>query len=156
MDEPRKRRWFQFGLRTWLVWVCLLPALGGVVYAWVVAMNAPPPLEVHPIAFDAAQWKAATPLNQSQPAGAGNRYRTIRSAMIDDLLKRYSFVGYSREQVVALLGYSDYFPKRLKHGQNDIRYKLGMQRSWAALDNEYLVFEFDPKDKVVRWYLAID
>jgi hypothetical protein len=104
------------------------------------------------IPFDPAAWSQADP---ATPAGRGSNRRTVRSFMVDDLLRRYDFHGWSREQVIDLLGP----PTESWSGfeQWDVIYVLGLERlgNWS-LDDEALGFKFDETDRVEKYGLSVN
>jgi hypothetical protein len=109
------------------------------------------PDEVEQIQFDAVAWTEADPLH----ASAKDRWRTARSQMIDDLLNRYRFDGWTRQQVIDLLGP----PTDSWSGfeQWDLIYVLGLERGGAfSLDDEALGFKFDETDLVVKYGLSVN
>jgi hypothetical protein len=119
MNGMYERR-FQFGMRTLLV----LVALVGVVSALVVAGIRTIQNEKGPRRpFDVILWKQAAPTRQCQ--------RTVRSEMVDDLLKEHDFTGYSRAEVVGLLGSPS--PRWSGFEQWDMYYVLGLERAGVLL-----------------------
>src|SRR5262249_39220916 len=99
--------------------------------------------DVPKIPFDAAAWKQVTdPCHAQQRPTPPDSYRTSRSKMINDLLRRYDFRGWTRDQIIDLLGKPD------KPGDSfdqwDMVYVLGLQRAGAlSADWEALGFKFD-------------
>jgi hypothetical protein len=76
--------------------------------------------EVEQRSFEAVTWKRADPIE---------RHRTVRSQMIDDLLRHYNFQGWTRGQVTQLLGKPDTMWSSFN--QWDIIYVLGTERAGA-------------------------
>ena len=101
------------------------------------------------IAFDSAAWQRAAPIEH---------HRTVRSQMIEDLLRRHKFDGWTRHQVVELLGE----PARgesAKMGfpQWDTVYIFGVERQGVwSLDDEALGFKFDGTDRVASYGLSVN
>jgi hypothetical protein len=105
--------------------------------------------EVKQIRFEPVAWKRADPID---------KHWTVRSQMIEDLLRRYDFKGWTRPEVEQLLGrpyqgdisttaFSDW----------DMFYSLGMERGGAfSLDQEVLAFKFDNNNKVIKWGPRVD
>ena len=98
--------------------------------------------------FDPAAWKRADLIDN---------FRTVRSAMVDDLLRRYDFRGWTRQQVEELLGPPEQGePKDSGFPQFDSIYLLGLERQGSfSLDDEALGFKFDD-EKVVKFGLAVN
>lgn len=73
--------------------------------------------------------------------------------MIKDLLRRYKFTGWTRQQVVELLGRPT--EKWSGFQQWDMIYVLGMERAGSlSLDDEALAFKFDANARVVKYGLS--
>jgi hypothetical protein len=133
--------------------VGLIAVFAAVVAALVVSQTFlhDDRYEVPQIPFDAAAWKAVDAQHAPQVQG----FRTVRSNMIDDLLKRYNFKSWTRQQVIDLLGPSD--ERGDAFSQWDMVYVLGLQRAGAlSLDSEALGFQFDDQDRVKEYRLDID
>ena len=98
--------------------------------------------------FDAAAWRQPKPIDND---------RTERSQMVDDLLRRYDFSGWTREEVVKLLGEPDAISGEGMFPEWDMTYLIGLERggSWS-LDYEYLVFRLDKNNRVVDYRKYID
>ena len=97
------------------------------------------------IPFDAVAWKRADPIK---------RDRTVRSQMIDDLLGRYNFQGWTEQQIVQLLGEPD---SRLGFERYDIVYKMGLERGGSfSLDTEALVSQLDRNDRVFAYHCHLN
>jgi hypothetical protein len=104
------------------------------------------PDRVARIPFDSTGWQRADPIEH---------HRTVRSQMIDDLLRRHKFDGQTRQQVVELLGQPT--GKWSGFEKWDIIYVLGLERSGAfSLDDEALGFKFDTTDRVVKYGLSLN
>jgi hypothetical protein len=102
--------------------------------------------EVEQRSFEAVTWKRADPIE---------RHRTVRSQMIDDLLRHYNFQGWTRGQVTQLLGKPDTMWSSFN--QWDIIYVLGMERAGAfSLDDEALGFKFDANGLVIAYGLSVN
>jgi len=100
-------------------------------------------------AFDSAAWRRADPIEN---------HRTVRSRMIEDLLRRYKFDGWTRQQLVALLGEPTRGePAKMGFPQWDAVYVLGMERQGAwSLDDEALGFKFDSTERVGSYGLSVN
>lgn len=75
-----------------------------------------------------------------------------RLVMADDLIKRGRLKNMTRAAVQKLLGAAtptDRFPGALA-------YKLGLERSYMPVDFEWLVIQFDDKDRVSQFWIATD
>jgi hypothetical protein len=120
-----------------------------VVVAFGVAIRQSIERERGPTrAFDAVLWKQADP-NRDR--------RTVRSEMVDDLLDRVDFSGWTRAEILKLLGPSS--PSRPASGfdQWDLYYVLGLERGGGfALDDEALGFKFDAAGKVVKFGVSVN
>src|SRR5882724_2579155 len=100
--------------------------------------------DVKRIPFEASAWKRATVIEQ---------HRTVRSQMIDDLLRHHKFSGWTRQQVVELLGEpTPGEPAKMGFPQWDIVYILGLERAGSySLDDEALGFKFDAQGRVSKY-----
>jgi outer membrane protein assembly factor BamE (lipoprotein component of BamABCDE complex) len=75
--------------------------------------------------------------------------------MIEDLLRRHRFDGWTRQQVVELLGQPT--GKWSGFEQWDMIYVLGLERGGAfSLDDEALGFKFDTRDRVMKYGLSVN
>lgn len=92
--------------------------------------------------FDAVAWQAG----QSRTDG-------VRVRMVDDLLRRHSFQGMTREQVIGLLGEPD---KTGYFKDWDLVYWLGPERGFMSIDSEWLVIRFDSQQKVTDFRMVSD
>lgn len=99
------------------------------------------------IPFNQAEWKAPA---SSEPTDM------TRLAMLDDLLARYNFKGWTREQVEALLGPPDDVDVDndwLEAPDDwDMLYNTGM----VIGDLYWLVFDLDEQGKVISYRKAND
>ncbi len=104
---------------------------------------------VSQVAFDSDAWQRAEPIEH---------HRTVRNQMVEDLLRRYRFSGWTRWQVVELLGEADNDqPSQLGFPQFDIVYVLGLERGGAlSLDAEALGFKFDSSGRVTSYGLSVN
>ena len=94
--------------------------------------------------FDAERWRDSAQMYGADP---------IRIRMVDDLLHRNDFLGWRREQVVALLGeprQTGYFT------QYELVYWMGPERGILGLDSEWLVFRLDAHGRVGEYRVARD
>jgi hypothetical protein len=77
--------------------------------------------------------------------------------MIDDLLRRYNFVGWARTDLVALLGKPDAVPGNVGFASWDMAYYLGMERGGAfSLDDEFLLFRIDSHGNVREYRVGVN
>ncbi|MFN0199345.1 MAG: hypothetical protein ACKVT0_21555 [Planctomycetaceae bacterium] len=104
---------------------------------------------VRQIPFESSAWQRAEPIE---------RYRTVRSQMIEDLLRQYDFEGWTREQVETLLGKpASGDPAKMGFEEWDAVYILGHERNGDfSLDDEALGFKFDSTGRVARYGLSIN
>src|SRR5262249_1158596 len=111
--------------------------------------------DVPQIPFEAIAWKQVTdPWHAPQQATPAESYRTVRSKMIDDLLRRNDFKGWTRDQIVDLLGKPD--NPGDSFDQWDMVYVLGLERAGAlSADWEALGFKFDPNGKVSDYHTSV-
>ena len=107
--------------------------------------------EVPQVPFDAAAWRVG---DAWQVIKQTKDSRTVRSKMIEDLLHRYQFKGWSREQVTDLLGQGD--DRGDAFHRWDLVYVLGLARGFFALDYEALGFKFDDQERVKEYRVDID
>jgi hypothetical protein len=120
--------------------------LGTIV--WLSSWHDPA-YDVPSLQFDPMAWRRAEQIAD---------YRTVRSQMVDDLLKRYDFTGWTREQVIDLLGAPDPTWSRPGMGFDGwgLVYHLGIERKGAlSLDDECLVFGF-MEGKVVSFRTTVN
>ena len=94
--------------------------------------------------FDSAKLQDKAAINLENP---------IRIRMIDDLLKKYSFQGMSREEVVNMLGEPD---KTLHFKEWDMVYWLGPERSFISVDSEWFVLRLNEKKEVTEYRIVTD
>jgi hypothetical protein len=76
-----------------------------------------------------------------------------RLRMVDDLVDNVLKVGMSAEEVEELLGPK---PETSYFRRWDLVYHLGMQRSFFAIDSEWLVIRLDAEGKVTEFKIAVD
>ena len=78
--------------------------------------------------------------------------------MIQDLLRQHKFEGWTRQQVVALLGEPTRGePAKMGFSQWDAVYILGLERAGAwSFDDEALGFKFDTTDRVTSYGLSVN
>ena len=92
--------------------------------------------------FDAAAWRGEKTLTND-----------VRIRMVDDLLRRHSFRGMTREQVTAIAG----DPDKTEYFKNwDLVYWLGPERGWMSIDSQWLVFRLDSQKKVADYRIVRD
>ncbi len=92
--------------------------------------------------FDAAVWKGEKTLTND-----------VRIRMVDDLLRRHSFRGMTREQLTGIVGEPD---KTEYFKDWDLVYWLGPERGFMSIDSEWLVFRFDRQKKVTDHRIVRD
>jgi hypothetical protein len=92
--------------------------------------------------FDAVAWKSEKALTND-----------VRIRMVDDLLRRNSFRGMTREQVIAIIGVPD---KTEYFKEWDLVYWLGPERGFIGIDSEWLVFRLDSQKKVTDLRIVRD
>ena len=94
--------------------------------------------------FDQRKWIAAS----------GTRAREDqRGCMIDDLLRRHDMKGWTRRDVVNLLGE----PRPTEYFSNyDLVYRLGDERGFISIDSEWLVMKLDSTNRVSDIRLVTD
>ena len=103
--------------------------------------------EVGPVPFEVASWRRADPIA---------RHRTVRSQMVDDLMRRKLLDGLPRSAVEQLLGPPN---KGVQVGQGhwDMIYHLGLERAGAfSLDEEFLVIRFGDHGWVVEYRTTVN
>lgn len=93
--------------------------------------------------FDSASWKA----------DAHSFTNAVRIRMVDDLLRRHSFRGMTRDQVTAIVGEPD---KTEYFRDWDMVYWLGPERGFISIDSEWLVFRLDGQKKVSDYRIVRD
>ena len=93
--------------------------------------------------FDSAAWKANT----------DSFTNAVRIRMVDDLLRRHSFRGMTRNQVTAIVGEPD---KTEYFRDWDLVYWLGPERGFISIDSEWLVFHLDGQKKVSDYRIVRD
>lgn len=126
----------------------LVALVSAIPFGMIVGLSdidSPPPHPVKPIAFEAPAWQRADRIEG---------HRTVRSQMIDDLLRRYNFRGWSEDEVIELLGPSDRRPPTMRSVH--IVYRLGAQRGAWSLDDEYLYFRIDAQNRVTEFGTTVD
>src|SRR4029079_14155045 len=110
------------------VMLCVIGAVGSFFFGDTIREH----LRRRP--FDAAAWRGEKTLTNN-----------IRIRMVDDLLRRHSFRGMTREQVAAIVGE----PDKTEYFKGwDLVYWLGPERGFMSIDSEWLVFRLDSQKKV--------
>ncbi len=147
MDDRRKP--------SLLFWIAIavpvvMAALVPVWLLWTFGVFGPP--DVTAMAFEPVAWQRADPIE---------KHRTVRSQMIDDLMRRKLLDGLSRAEVEQLLGPS--LPDIRQHlGVDpshpwDTAYYLGIERAGSfSLDDEFLVIRFDDKNHVAEYRTTVN
>jgi hypothetical protein len=79
--------------------------------------------------------------------------RHARGCMVDDLLRRYDMHGWTRAEVVGLIGEP---PKTDYFSEYDLVYWLGPERGLLSIDSEWLVFRLDTQGRVSEYRLVTD
>lgn len=128
--------------------IAVLVALASAVPFGIAGLSGIDPADPHPvmpIAIGATGWQKADPIEG---------HRTVRSQMIDDLLQRYNFRGWSADEVIELLGLPDRHPPSMR--SVDMVYRLGFRPDAWALDDEYLYFRFDGQARVAEYGVTVD
>ncbi len=101
--------------------------------------------DVEPLRFESVNWKRAAPIE---------RHRTVRSQMIDDLLRRGLLNGLTRPEVESMLGPPephDLVSLGVDPYRWDIAYYLGLERGGVwSLDSEFLAIRFGDAGHVVE------
>jgi len=120
-----------------------------ILFGALLALSGCGRNDVKQIPFEASAWKRGT---------AVEKYRTVRSQMIDDLLRQRKFEGWTRQEVVALLGEpTPGEPAKKGFPQWDTVYILGLERQGGySLDDEALGFKFDTTDRVTSYGLSVN
>lgn len=86
--------------------------------------------------FDPIEWQ-----------GQKSMDKDVRIRMVDDLLRRHSFKGMTREQVIAIIGE----PDKTEYFKNwDMVYWLGPERGFISIDSEWLVLRMDSRKRVLE------
>lgn len=101
------------------------------------------------IPFEGAAWR------QDSPSPG---QRSVRSRMVDDLVQRHDFRGWTRAQLVELLG-APAPPECFAEIGNewDVIYLLGLERGGPfSLDNEFLVFRLDENKRIIEFRTTVD
>lgn len=119
--------------------VCILVVLGLVFLIgarWLPTVNCNRP-------FNAIEWKAV------------RQQDTVRRNMASDLLEKHNFYGWTRSDILELLGPPDNNWSGFK--QWDMVYVLGIERSGPfSLDDEALVFRLDEKNEVIQYCITVN
>lgn len=124
-----------FVLLTWIAYRHL------DLIVWALATQQTPKTIFVPIPFNAEQWKTADISSLDR----------IRYRMHQDLLRRYSLIGMTHEELIALLGppsNSEYFKEW------DIRYPMGPEPG-VGIDFIWLVFKLQ-NNRVAEYQIVTD
>lgn len=76
-----------------------------------------------------------------------------RAYMAEDMMKKYSLEGMTKEDVISLLGNDterEYFKEK-----GNLVYWLGCERGFISIDSEWLVINFK-EEKVSNYYITRD
>lgn len=128
--------------------IAFLAALGSAVPVLMLGLTTVDPAEPEPVAqptFESTAWRRA--------ATSEGRL-TVRSEMVEDLLQRYKLRGWAKDQVIELLGPPDWRPPTMR--SFDMVYRLGIRPDDWALNDEYLYFHFDHKNRVTEFGTTVD
>lgn len=93
--------------------------------------------------FDPVAWKT----------DERNFTNAVRIRMVDDLLRRHTFRGMTRDQVTGIIGEPD---KTEYFKDWDMVYWLGPERRFISIDSEWLVFRLDGQKKVTDYRIVRD
>ncbi|MCL5745862.1 MAG: hypothetical protein M1541_18375, partial [Acidobacteria bacterium] len=93
--------------------------------------------------FDPVAWRADT----------HSFTNAVRIRMVDDLLRRHSFRGMTRDQITGIIGEPD---KTEYFRDWDMVYWLGPERGFTSIDSEWLVFRLDLQKKVTDYRIVRD
>ena len=116
--------------------LCVIGAVGWFFYGDTIQEH----LRRRP--FDSAAWKGEKTLTND-----------IRIRMVDDLLRRHSFRGMTRDQVTGIIGE----PDKTEYFKNwDLVYWLGPERGFMSIDSEWLVFRLNGQKKVTEFRIVRD
>lgn len=128
--------------------IAFLAALGSAVPVIMLGLASLEPADPYPVGqstFESTAWRLAEPIKG---------HRTARSRMVDDLLERYRFQGWTKAEVIDLLGPPDWHPPSMR--SVDMVYRLGFRPDAWALDDEYLYFRFDGQARVAEYGVTVD
>src|ERR1700722_6996821 len=102
--------------------------------------------QVGQIPFDPDEWASSSPIENG---------RTVRSQMVEDLIKSKLSTRMSRAEVVDLLGEPGARREDVMYGEWDLVYPIGLERAgiWS-LDDEFLVFKLDSEGRVREFRTA--
>lgn len=113
-----------FGVSFFIGYFLLCPAVSDYAHRTPFNLNSA-------VRFNSISWK-----NENV---ANNERNSVRLRMVNDLLKKYKFVGMSRNQINELLG----IPEPTGYFRNfDYVYWLGPERGFISIDSEWLGIKF--------------
>ena len=92
--------------------------------------------------FDSTVWQSGSAFTNS-----------VRIQMVDDLLRKHQFIGVSQEEVTSILGKPD---QTNNFGKWNMTYRLGPERGFISIDDEWLVFRLDDQKKVAEYRIVTD
>jgi len=142
----RRRSIFRYRLRTALF--ALLVAAALLATGRAISKSEWWNGGVRPTPFETDAWRRADDIDN---------YRTVRSQMVNDLLRKYDFHGWSRSSLFELLGEPEWDPKTAGFPNWDIAYHLGLERGGSfSLDDEFLLFRFDSHDRVIDYGTGVN
>lgn len=104
----------------------------------------PPPVE--PIPFNASEWKSPS---------SSDFDSDVRAAMLDDLLARHDFTGWSRTELESVLGPADDFDLESRSIEAPDRWDLGYRAGRDWIDYRVLVFDLDAEGDVVSYQVEL-
>jgi hypothetical protein len=124
-------------------WAIIVAALS-VPALFLAFTFAPWDLYQPHVPFEAKRWLEPRPTDKSYP----------RLGMADDLIRKNTLKGLTRQQVIDLLGE----PGNHKYFQEyDLVYWLGLERGFMAIDSEWLAIRIDKASgKVISYQLVRD
>lgn len=126
--------------------IAIIGIIASVGYICLDAIYSGGDNNIKQFPFSSAAWKHSTPI--------GN-HRTVRSEMIEDLLRTHYFIGWKRSQIEDLLGPLSSSPNGFDQWQ--AVYVLGLERGVIlCLDDKALGFNFDANGRVMEYGLAVN
>ena len=77
--------------------------------------------------------------------------------MIGDLLEHHDFRGWTRREIITLLGEPNATPSDAGYSNWHMAYVVGLERSGAfSLDTEFLIFRLSNDDEVVEYKCVVN
>jgi hypothetical protein len=118
--------------------------VGFVAYRFATFRMFPDPPEAKP--FDASVWKAPS---------SSDFDSDVRAAMLDDLLARHDFTGWSRSRLETLLGPADDTGLESRSVGAPANWDLGYRAGTDWIDFRVLVFDLDSNEKVASYQVEL-